>query len=93
MLAEGGVASINLFGRELSFERSLSRIAAAFGSDQVWQLRPTLEGNTVVVAGRGVVVPGREALKSRALNLEHRFMRLGLRATQWLHMVSPYQTG
>ena len=43
LLAEGGVASINLFGRELSCERSLSRIAAAFGSDQVWQLRPTLE--------------------------------------------------
>jgi spermidine synthase len=35
----------------------LARIAAAFGADQVWSLRPTREGNTVVVAGRGVVVP------------------------------------
>lgn len=91
LLCQGGLMSVNLFGRDHSFERSLQRIAAAFGSDQVWHIRPTREGNTVVVGGRGVQVPGREALKSRALALEHRFLKMGLRATQWLHMVRPYQ--
>jgi spermidine synthase len=90
LLAEGGVMAVNLFGRSLSFERSLQRVASAFGSHQVWHLRPTREGNTVVVAGRNVVVPGADALKSRALALEDRFLRLGLRATQWLSMVKPY---
>jgi hypothetical protein len=83
--------AVNLFGRDHRFEQSLARVAAAFGSDQVWHIRPTREGNTVVVAGRDVVVPDREALKSRALALEHRFLKQGLRATQWLHMVRPYQ--
>jgi spermidine synthase len=91
LLAPGGLMAVNLFGRDHRFEQSLARVAAAFGSDQVWHIRPTREGNTVVVAGRDVVVPGREALKSRALALEHRFLKQGLRATQWLHMVRPYQ--
>lgn len=91
LLAPGGLMAVNLFGRDHRFDTSLSRIVEAFGADQVWHIRPTREGNTVVVAGRGVVVPGREALKSRAMALEHRFLKLGLRATQWLHMVRPYQ--
>jgi hypothetical protein len=49
--------SVNLFGRHASFAASAARIAAVFGADQVWSLRPTREGNTVVVAGQGVVVP------------------------------------
>jgi spermidine synthase len=93
MLAEGGVMAVNLFGRDMSFARSLARVVDAFGAAQVWQLRPTREGNTIVVAGRGVVVPDRETLKSRALALEHRFIRQGLRATQWLTMVRPCQPG
>jgi spermidine synthase len=89
-LANGGVMSVNLFGRDASFEASVARIAAAFGSDQVWSLRPTREGNTVVVAGRGVVVPGREELSARAAVLEERFGALGLPARKWLRMVRPY---
>lgn len=87
MLATGGVMAVNLFGRDASFERSLARIVAAFGADQVWSLRPTREGNTVVVAGRGVEPPGLEALKSRASAIEQRFIKQGLRATQWVPMV------
>jgi spermidine synthase len=89
-LEDGGVMSVNLFGRDASFERSIARIAQAFGADQVWSLRPTREGNTVVVAGRGVVVPEREALSLRAAAIESRFGPLGLPARKWLRMVRPY---
>ena len=91
VLEEGGVMSVNLFGRHASFHDSISRIAAAFGSHQVWSLRPTREGNTVVVAGRGVVVPEREALTARAAVIEQRHGALGLPARKWLRMVRPYQ--
>ena len=91
VLDEGGVMAVNLFGRDASFERSIGHIASAFGSDQVWSLRPTREGNTVVVAGRGVVVPGRDELLARAAALEARFSTLGLKARQWLRMVRPYR--
>ena len=90
LLADGGVMSVNLFGRDASFERSAKRIAAAFGADQVWRLRPTREGNTVVIAGRGVVVPDRDGLMARAAHIEQRFGALGLPARKWLRMVSPY---
>lgn len=90
VLESGGVASINLFGRDASFAGSIARIAAAFGAGQVWSLRPTREGNTVVVAGRDVVVPEREALAARAAAIEARFGPLGLPARKWLRMVRPY---
>jgi hypothetical protein len=83
--------SVNLFGRDASFHDSIGRIAAAFGSDQVWSLRPTREGNTVVVAGRGVVVPGREELAARAAQIEARHGACGLPARKWLRMVRPYE--
>jgi len=91
VLEDGGVMSVNLFGRHASFRDSIERIAAAFGSRQVWSLRPTREGNTVVVAGRGVVVPGREELAARAAAIESRFGALGLPARKWLRMVRPYR--
>jgi spermidine synthase len=46
LLAEGGVMTVNLFGRDASFARSSERVAAVFGRDQVWSMRPTKEGNT-----------------------------------------------
>jgi len=88
VLAHGGVMSVNLFGRAASFERSAAHIAAAFGADQVWSLRPTREGNTVVVAARGVVVPERAVLSARAANIERHY---GLPAAKWLRMVRPYK--
>ena len=92
VLEDGGVMSVNLFGRRASFHDSIWRIAAAFGSHQVWSLRPTREGNSVVVAARGVVVPDREELAARAAVIEHRFGKLGLPARKWLRMVRPYRT-
>ncbi len=91
VLEDGGLMSVNLFGRHASFRDSIERIAAAFGSRQVWSLRPTREGNTVVVAGRGVTVPGREELSARAAAIEARFGPLGLPARKWLRMVRPYK--
>jgi spermidine synthase len=90
VLEDGGVMAVNLFGRDASFERSIARIAAAFGAHQVWSLRPTREGNTAVVAARAVQVPGREELEARAATIEQRFGRLGLPARKWLRMVRPY---
>lgn len=90
LLADGGVMSVNLFGRHASLERSLGRIAAAFGGDQVWRLRATREGNTVVIAGRAVLVPDRPTLQARAEHIEARFGALGLPARKWLRMVLPY---
>lgn len=86
VLAEGGVMTVNLFGRASSFDASAARIAAAFGRDQVWSLRPTKEGNTVVMATRGVAVPEREELLDRAATIEQ---RTGLPARKWLRMVRP----
>ncbi len=91
VLQPGGVMSVNLFGRSSSFARSAERIAAAFGADQVWSIQPTREGNTVVVAAKGVVVPGREALEARADFIAARFAANGLPARKWLRMVRPYQ--
>jgi len=86
----GGLFSVNLFGRHASFSRSIALVAEAFGADQVWSLTPTREGNTVVVAGRGVIVPGRDELAARAEAIERRFGTLGLPARKWLRMVRPY---
>jgi spermidine synthase len=85
-LAEGGVMSVNLFGRDASFERSARRIAAAFGAAQVVSLRPTKEGNTVVLALKDAPLPDRPLLASRADNIEHRFK---LPARKWLRMIRP----
>jgi spermidine synthase len=99
-LADGGVMTVNLFGRDASFERSAQRIAAAFGEAQVWSLRPTKEGNTVVVAMRaaaarenahenpsGGSMPDRATLGARADNIESRFK---LPARKWLRMIRPF---
>jgi spermidine synthase len=85
-LADGGVMTVNLFGRDASFERSAQRIAAAFGEAQLWALRPTREGNTIVVAAKGVTLPERATLAARAENIETRF---GLPARKWLRMFRP----
>jgi spermidine synthase len=93
VLEEGGVLSVNLFGRHASFHDSIARMAAVFGNDQVWSLRPTREGNTVAVAGHGLARPSKTELKARALAIEARFGTLGLPARTWLRMVRPYAPG
>lgn len=90
VLEAGGVFAVNLFGRHSSYADSLRRIVAAFGADQVWSLRPTREGNTVVIGGRDVVAPQLDELRSRAATIEARYGELGLPARKWLRMVRPY---
>jgi spermidine synthase len=92
VLRPGGLMAVNLFGRASSFATSLSRIADAFGMEAVWNLRPTREGNTVVIAGNGVAMPDRPTLLARAQALEERFGALGLPARKWPRMLrSPGQ--
>ena len=86
LLADGGAMSVNLFGRDASFERSAQRIAAAFGAEQVRSLQPTREGNTIVVALKGAPMPERDTLAARADNIESRF---ALPAKKWLRMMRP----
>lgn len=89
VLADGSVMSVNLFGRDSSFERSLGRIVEVFGAAQVCSLRPTREGNTIVLAWRGSAMPGRDLLRERAADIEARYAAWGLPARKWLRMLRP----
>ena len=84
LLADDGVMTVNLFGRDASFERSAARIAAAFGAAQIRSLRPTKEGNTIVVALKDAPWPDRATLAERAEAIERRF---ALPARKWLRMM------
>jgi len=88
LLAADGVMSVNLFGRRASFERSMARIAAAFGADRLWHLKPTREGNTIAVATHAPTVPDRHIWQARADNIEARY---GLPARKWLRLLQPWQ--
>jgi spermidine synthase len=90
VLEDGGVMAVNLFGRDASFHDSIARIAGVFGAGHTWSLRPTRQGNSVVVAGRGAALPPREQLLARAAQLAQRFGRLKLGARQWPRMIRPF---
>jgi spermidine synthase len=86
LLGAGGVMTANLFGRDASFETSTRRIVAAFGRDAVLTMKPTKEGNTVVLAMKQVTLPARDELARRAENIETRWQ---LPAGKWLRMMRP----
>jgi spermidine synthase len=86
LLAENGVMTVNLFGRNASFEQSLGKIAEAFGPQALWAFRPTKEGNTVVLAQREPTRPERSDLLLRAAEIESRW---GLPAKKWLRLFTP----
>jgi spermidine synthase len=88
LLTEDGCMTVNLFGRSSSYERSLERIATAFGRDAVWAFRPTREGNTIVLALRTPVVPVRGELLARADEIRTRWK---LPATKWLKVFRPVE--
>jgi len=88
VLDDGGAMTVNLFGREASFERSARRIAAAFGEDHVAVFKPTSDGNTIVMAWKGVEMPTREVLVQRAETLETRF---ALPARKWVKLLSAWK--
>jgi spermidine synthase len=86
LLTEDGCMTVNLFGRDSSYERSVARIAAAFGEECVWAFRHTREGNTVVLALREPRFPVRGELAARADGLQ---LRWGLPARKWLKVLKP----
>jgi spermidine synthase len=84
LLTEDGCMTVNLFGRSSSYERSLEKIAAAFGADAVWAFKPTREGNTVVLAQRSRCSrPKRGRLPSAPQTIQTRW---GLPAPKWLRV-------
>ena len=83
LLTEDGCMTVNLFGRASSFDRSLRKVAAAFGNDAVWAFKPTREGNTVVLAQRSPQRPARQVLAERAETIQTRW---GLPAAKWLRV-------
>ena len=86
LLSDSGTMTVNLFGRDASFEQSLARISHAFGEAAVWCFSPTREGNTVVLARRQPEHPTRPVLAQRAENIESRW---GLPAKKWLRIMRP----
>ena len=88
LLTEDGCMTVNLFGRSSSYERSLEKIAAAFGPDAVWAFKPTREGNTVVLALRTPRAVKRVELAARAETIQTLWH---LPAPKWLRVFKPLQ--
>ena len=86
LLTDEGTMAVNLFGRTSSYEKSLAKMAEAFGENALWAFKPTREGNTVVLAQRTPSRPKRDALLTQAEAIENRF---GLPATKWLRVFKP----
>ncbi|MDQ3059597.1 MAG: spermidine synthase [Pseudomonadota bacterium] len=86
LLTEDGVMTVNLFGRDSSYEQSLVKMAEAFGPECIWAFRPTREGNTVVLAQRDPSRPERAELLARAGAIESRW---DLPARKWLRLFKP----
>ncbi|VTU35942.1 spermidine synthase [Variovorax sp. PBL-H6] len=86
LLTEDGCMTVNLFGRSSSYERSVEKIAAAFGEKALWAFRPTREGNTIVLAQRSPSRPKRPELAERAQSIQTRW---GLPAPKWLRVFKP----
>jgi spermidine synthase len=69
VLKDGGLLSVNLFGRSQNFERSLATLQQVFGRDQVWAFKATREGNAVVLAGKNAPLPAHDVLQARCVQL------------------------
>jgi spermidine synthase len=85
-LTDEGCMTVNLFGRTSSFQKSVDKIAAAFGMDAVWALKSTREGNTVVLAQRTPSRPKRVVLSERAAVIQDQW---GLPADKWVRVFKP----
>jgi spermidine synthase len=85
-LTDEGCMTVNLFGRSSSFQRSVDRMAQAFGADALWAFKATREGNTVVLAQRRASRPNRDALRERADAIAAQW---GLPADKWVRVFKP----
>jgi spermidine synthase len=86
VLTEEGCMTVNLFGRTSSFQKSVDKMAAAFGSDAIWAFKSTREGNTVVLAQRKASRPTRAVLTQRADYIKDHW---GLPADKWVRVFKP----
>jgi spermidine synthase len=87
LTAEGSM-TVNLFGRSSSFQKSVDKIAAAFGRDAIWAFKATREGNTVVLAQRTPSRPKSSSLGERAEIIRSQW---GLPADKWVRAFKPVQ--
>jgi spermidine synthase len=88
VLTPEGCMTVNLFGRRSSFQRSLDKMAQAFGAAALWTFKPTREGNTVVLAQRTPSNPARTVLLERAAEIQQRW---GLSADKWVRGMKQVQ--
>ena len=88
LLTDDGCMTVNLFGRASSYDRSVEKIAAAFGRDAIWPFKSTREGNTVVLAQKTASRPVRGLWSERAGQIETRW---GLPAAQWVRVLKPLE--
>jgi spermidine synthase len=86
VLTDEGCMTVNLFGRTSSFQKSVDKMAAAFGSDAIWAFKSTREGNTVVLAQRTASRPTRSVLMQRADYIKDHW---GLPADKWVRVFKP----
>ena len=86
LLTLDGCLTVNLFGRASSYERSLDKLAEAFGADALWAFKPTREGNTVVLAQRTATRFKRGELAARCEDLNQRW---GLPTAKWVRGFKP----
>jgi len=85
-LTDDGCMTVNLFGRSSSFDRSVERIASAFGRDAIWAFKATRQGNTVVLAQRTATRPPRAIWAARGEYIQEQW---GLPARQWVRVLKP----
>ena len=86
LLTDGGVMTVNLFGRNSSYEASLVKMAEAFGPESIWAFTPTRHGNTVVLAQFEPTRPTPAEMLQRASVIESRW---DLPAKKWLKLFKP----
>jgi hypothetical protein len=85
-LTPEGIVTVNLFGKNSSYDNSLDKIIQVFGEDAVWAFEPTKEGNIIVLAQRTPYHPEHDVLLTQAKMIEERFK---LPATTWLTIFKP----
>jgi spermidine synthase len=85
-LTSDGCMTVNLFGRTSSFQKSVDKMAAAFGENAIWAFKATREGNTVVLAQRTPTRPMRALLAERAELIKNQW---GLPADKWVRVFKP----
>jgi len=86
VLTDHGCMTVNLFGRSSSFQKTVDKLAEAFGKEALWAFKATREGNTVVLAQRTPERPSRAVLMERADTIQRQW---GLPADKWVRVFKP----